>query len=53
MRVSILSISSQNVTGDRVIMNLKVSCKNVEHYNSIVSRLRGLNNVLSVQRGFN
>ena len=33
-------------------MNLKVSCKNVDHYNSIVSRLRSLENVVDVVRGF-
>ena len=33
-------------------MNLTVSCKNVDHYNSIVSRLRSLENVVDVGRGF-
>lgn len=52
MKVSILQINSQKAGADRVIINLKVSCKNVEHYNSIVSRLRGLKNILDVTRGF-
>ena len=52
MKVSILQINSQKAGDDRAIINLKVSCKNVEHYNSIVSRLRGLSNVLDVVRGF-
>ena len=52
MKVSILHINSQKAGVDRVIINLKISCKNVEHYNSIVSRLRGLKNILDVTRGF-
>ncbi len=52
MKVSILQINSQKAGADRVIINLKVSCKNVEHYSSIVSRLRGLKNILDVTRGF-
>ena len=52
MKVSILQINSQKAGVDRVIINLKISCKNVEHYNSIVSRLRSLKNILDVTRGF-
>ena len=52
MKVSILQINSQKAGADRVIINLKISCKNVEHYNSIVSRLRSLRNILDVIRGF-
>ncbi len=52
MKVSILQINSQKAGTDRAIINLKISCKNVEHYNSIVSRLRSLSNILDVLRGF-
>jgi GTP pyrophosphokinase len=52
MRVSILQINSQKASGGRAIVNLKISCKNVEHYNSIVSRLKSLNNIIDVVRGF-
>ena len=52
MKVSILHINSQKAGADRVIINLKISCKNVEHYTSIVSRLRSLKNILDVTRGF-
>ena len=52
MKVSILHINSQKAGADRVIINLKISCKNVEHYNSIVSRLRSLRNIIDVIRGF-
>ncbi len=52
MKVSILQINSQKAGGDRAIINLKISCKNVEHYNSIVSRLRSLESIVDVLRGF-
>jgi GTP pyrophosphokinase len=52
MRVSILQINSQARSNDRMIINLKISCKNIEHYKSIVSRLKDLNGVENVTRGF-
>lgn len=52
MKVSILSINSQKKSDETVIINLKISCKNVDHYKSIVSRLKGLRNVEDVTRGF-
>ncbi len=52
MKVSITQINTQvNKDGDKVI-NIVVGCKNVSHYNSIVSRLRSVNKVVSVSRGF-
>ena len=52
MKVAILHVNSQKRNGGRCIINLKISCKNIEHYNSIVSRLRGLDGVDSVARGY-
>ena len=52
MRVSILQISVLNRNDGRSIVNLKVGCRNIDHYNSIVSRLRGLNGVDNILRGF-
>ena len=52
MKVSILQINSQKKSTDEIIINLKVSCKNIDHYRSIVSRLKDLNGVESVTRGF-
>jgi (p)ppGpp synthase/HD superfamily hydrolase len=52
MKVSILQINTQvNKNGDMTI-NIVVECKNVAHYESIVSRLRSAPKVLSVSRGF-
>ncbi len=52
MRVSILQINVVRRSVEGTIINLKVGCKNVDHFNSIVSRLRGLNGVNNVLRGF-
>jgi len=52
MRVSILQVNVVSRGADEAIVNLKVGCKNIDHYNSIVSRLRGLNGVNDILRGF-
>ena len=52
MKVSILQVNSQKRANGCGIISLKISCKNIEHYNSIVSRLRSLDGVESVGRGF-
>ena len=52
MRVSILQISVNNRNDGSSIINLKVGCRNIDHINSIVSRLRGLSGVDNILRGF-
>ncbi len=52
MKVSILSVNTVVRGDDQVILNLKIICKNTEHYNSIVSRIRGLKDVIDVVRGY-
>ena len=52
MRVSILQINVSNCSDGSAIVNLKVGCRNIDHYNSIVSRLRGLSGVENILRGF-
>jgi GTP pyrophosphokinase len=53
MKVSIMSISSsQKSDGSVTIINLKVGCKNVGHFHSIVSKLKTVQSVESVSRGF-
>lgn len=51
MRVSILQINSQKC-GKRMKVNLTVSCKNTDHYQAIVAKLRNISSVFSVERGF-
>ncbi len=52
MKVAILHVNSQKRNNGRCIISLKISCKNIDHYNSIVARLRSLDGVESVARGF-
>lgn len=52
MRVDILQINVQTSSGGSLI-TLKVGCKNTDHYNSIVSRLRSIPGIYDVSRGFN
>ena len=51
MRVDILQINVQTSQGGSLV-SLKVGCKNTDHYNSIVSRLRNIPGVYEVSRGF-
>ena len=52
MKVSILQINSQKCSDGSIILNLTVSCKNTDHVNSIVSRLKQVRGVVDVVRGF-
>ncbi len=52
MKVSLLSINTKRRTENDIIINLTVGCKNIEHFNSIMSRLKNINHVISIQRGF-
>lgn len=51
MRVDILQINVQTSSGGSLV-TLKIGCKNTEHYNSIVSRLRSIPGIYDVSRGF-
>lgn len=52
MRVSILQVGVVRRGDGTSIINLKIGCKNTDHYHSIVSRLRGLDGVNNIIRGF-
>ena len=52
MKVFLLQINTVKSTGDNSIIHLKISCKNVEHYRSIVARLKAINGVIDVVRSF-
>ena len=52
MKVSLLSINTKKRTDEDIIINLTVGCKNVEHFNSIISRIRSIDHVRSIARGF-
>ncbi len=50
MKVSLLNITSHR-SADCVILELVVACKNLDHFKSILSRLRSVPNVETVSRG--
>ena len=52
MKVYILQINTTTDADQHSIVNLTVSCKNVEHFRSIVSRLKSVKGVDDVTRGF-
>jgi GTP pyrophosphokinase len=51
MKVQLLQINTNNVSELEILISLKISCKNVEHYHSIVSRLRSIDGVSDIRRG--
>ena len=51
MRVSISSINTQTLKSGEVALNIQVGCRSTSHYESIVSRLRSIQSVISVTRG--
>jgi GTP pyrophosphokinase len=52
MRVALHSINTQTKPDNEIIINLIVGCKNIEHYHSIVARLKTVPNVSEVVRGY-
>ena len=49
MRVDIVSISTKNVE-DATIINMTISCRDINHFNSILTRLRNIKDVIRVTR---
>ncbi len=50
MKVSLLSINTQKRSASVILIHLTVGCKNTEHFNSILSKLRSIRNIESVTR---
>ena len=53
MKVSIIQINSRKHGDDSTIITLKFTCKDISHFNSVVSRLKSLPHINNVVRGFN
>ena len=47
-----MQINTGQRTEASIVVNLTVACKDVNHYHSIVSRLRSIRGVIHVSRGF-
>ena len=52
MKVSLLQINTQNKANDEIIINIVIGCKNLDHYKSIVSRLKTVKHVNDIVRGY-
>lgn len=51
MKVVLISINTKKRAADEMIINLSVGCKNSEHFNSIISRLRSIKQIINITRG--
>ncbi len=51
MKVSIQQINTQKASANVSIINITIGCKNLSHFNSIVSRIKSIKGVEDVQRG--
>ncbi|MBQ7412215.1 MAG: bifunctional (p)ppGpp synthetase/guanosine-3',5'-bis(diphosphate) 3'-pyrophosphohydrolase [Clostridia bacterium] len=49
MKVDIVSISTKNIE-DSTIMNMVISCRDIGHFNAIITRLRNIKDVIRVTR---
>ena len=49
MKVDIVSISTKNIE-DTTLMNMTISCKDIGHFNAILSRIRNIRDVIRVTR---
>ncbi len=52
MKVSILQINTQKRSNSQSLINISVSCKNLAHFNSIISKLKSIKGVSDVTRGY-
>ena len=52
MKVSITQINTQPQKNGDMAINISIGCKNIAHYESIVSKLRSVRSVISVSRTF-
>lgn len=52
MKVSILQINTQKKNDREIILSMVISCKNLDHMKSIITRLRIIKSVESVERGY-
>ena len=52
MRVSIMQINTQKKGTDQMIINIGISCKNLAHFNNILSRLKSIKGVNDIRRGY-
>ena len=52
MKVSLLAINTQMTNIDSIMLNIVVSCKNLDHMKSIIGRIKSIPDVESCDRGY-
>ena len=52
MRVQVHAMNSKETGNDGLVITLNITCRNTSHVNSIISRLRKVQNIIDVTRGF-
>ena len=52
LRVPVHSMNSKETSGNGMIINLTITCRNISHVNVIVERLKKIKDVVDVTRGF-
>lgn len=52
MRLPVHAMNSKEAGNDGLIITLNITCRNTSHVNSIMSRLRKIENIIDVTRGF-
>ena len=49
MKVDIVSISTKNIE-DTTMISMTISCRDIGHFNAILTRIRGIKDVIRVTR---
>ena len=52
MKVSLLSINMKHRDLNNVSIGMTIGCKNIDHYNVIISRLKNIRHIKSITRGY-
>ena len=52
LRVPVHAMNSKETSGNGMIINLTITCRNTAHVNTILSRLKKIKDVIDVTRGF-
>lgn len=52
MKVSLMQINTQARPNNEIIVNIVIGCKNLDHYRSIVSRMKSVKGINDIMRGY-
>ena len=52
MKVSLISVNTQKKSNEDVRITISIGCKSLDHVNSIISRLKGIDGIFNIIRGY-